>query len=174
LRTSTGWIAVGRLIRVRGNRGEFVGEIYSSLPGRAEKLKDVMLDAGSRRLAARIEQVWHHDGRSVFKFSGIDSISDAEPWAGADVLAPESEQVKPGEGEYSHADLIGCRLVREAGADEIGMVMGVEDYGGPSLLKVQAADGREILVPFVRSICREIDVTAKIIRVDLPDGLLEL
>lgn len=161
-----------------------VGEIYSSLPGRADKLKDVMLDTGSRRLAAQIEQVWHHEGRPVFKFSGIDSISDAEPWAGADVLAPESEQVEPGEGEYSHADLIGCRLVGNAragetgvvtsSAGEIGIVTGLEDYGGPSLLKVEAPDGREILVPFVRSICREIDVTAKIIRVDLPDGLLEL
>ena len=168
----TGWIAVGRLTRVRGNRGELLGEIYSSQPGRAEKLKDVVLEAGGRRLAAQIEQIWHHEGRSVFKFAGIDSISDAEPWAGADVLVPEQQRAEPGEGEYSHADLIGCRVAANAG--EIGIVMGVEDYGGPSLLKVEAADGREILVPFVRSICREIDVTAKIIRVDLPDGLLEL
>jgi 16S rRNA processing protein RimM len=108
----------------------------------------------------------------VFKFVGIDSISDAEPWAGADVLVPESEKSERAEGEYSHADLIGCSMV--AGAGIIGVVVGVEDYGGPSLLKIQATDGRELLVPFVHAICREIDVAAKIIRVDLPDGLLEL
>lgn len=168
----TGWIAVGKLTRVRGNRGELLGEIYSSQPGRAEKLKDVTLEAGGRRLPVRIEQLWHHEGRPVFKFAGIDSISDAEPWAGADVWAPESERIEPEEGEYSHADLIGCSVI---GDDEkIGVVKGVEDYGGPSTLKVEATDGREILVPFVHSICREIDVAAKIIRVDLPDGLLEL
>lgn len=167
-----GWIAVGKLKRVRGNRGELIGEIYSSQPGRAEKLKEVMLEAGGRRKSARIESVWHHEGRIVFKFAGIDSISDAEPWAGADVLAPESEKIEPGEGEYSHEDLTGCKVF--AGAGEIGVVTGVEDYGGPSLLRVEAADGREILVPFARSICRQIDVTAKVIRVDLPEGLLEL
>ena len=56
----------------------------------------------------------------------------------------------------------------------IGVVTGVEEYGGPPLLQVEAADGREILIPFARSICREIDVAAKIIRVELPEGLLEL
>ena len=54
------------------------------------------------------------------------------------------------------------------------MVRGVEDYGGPSLLRVETADGREILIPFARSVCREIDVAAKIIRADLPQGLTEL
>jgi 16S rRNA processing protein RimM len=77
-------------------------------------------------------------------------------------------------GEYSHADLIGCRVVELATAGPVGLVEGVEDYGGPSLLRVKVTDGREILVPFASTICREIDVAAKIIRVELPEGLLEL
>ena len=35
------------------------------------------------------------------------------------------------------------------------------------------ADGREILIPFARSICKVIDVASKTIRVELPEGLLE-
>jgi 16S rRNA processing protein RimM len=171
-----GWIAVGRLFRVRGNRGELVGEIYSSQPGRAEKLRAVVLEVNGRQRPAQIEQVWHHDGRPVFKFSGIDSISDAEPLAGADILAAESERIRPEPGEYSHADLIGCVLVGCKSVDTapIGTVTGVEDYGGAPLLKVEAAEGREILVPFAGAICREIDVARKIIRVELPEGLADL
>jgi 16S rRNA processing protein RimM len=169
-----GWVAVGRLKRTRGNRGELIGEIYSSQPGRAEKLKEVMLDVDGRRRLARIESFWLHDGRPVFKFAGIDSISDAELWQGADVLAPEAERAGPADGEYSHADLIGCSVVPEGAGQPVGVVRGVEDYGGTPLLRLEAADGREILVPFARSICREIDVAAKIIRVQLPDGLMDL
>jgi 16S rRNA processing protein RimM len=165
-----GWIVIGRLFRPRGNRGELLGEIDSSKPGRAEKLKDVMLEANGRKRAAQIEQVWYHDGRPVFKFAGIDSISDAEVWAGAEVLVPESEREATEDGEYSHTDLIGCSLIGDA---PVGIVVGVEEYGGPPLLRVEATDGREILVPFARSICREIDVAAKIIRVELPEGLLD-
>ena len=169
-------IVVGRLIRARGNRGELLGEIYSSHPGRAERLKQVILESSGRRRPSDIEEVWNHDGRPVFKFAGIDSISDAEVWAGADILVPESERAQPEAGEYSHADLIGCSVVSGSGLEltGIGVVKGVEEYGGPPLLKVEALDGREVLVPFVTSICREIDVVAKVIRVELPEGLLDL
>ena len=168
-----GWVNVGRLGRTRGNRGELTGEIYSSQPGRAEKLNNVLLDRDGRQRLVQIERVWSHDGRPVFKFSGIDSISEAEPWQGADVLVPDAERARPEAGEYSHADLIGCSLLPENGA-AVGVVRGVEEYGGPALLRVETAGGREILVPFAKSICREIDVAAKTIRVEIPEGLLEL
>jgi 16S rRNA processing protein RimM len=159
------------LIRARGNRGELVAEIYSLRPGRAEELKSVTLDLGGRRTVAEIERVWVHDGRTVFKFAGIDSIDQAEEWAGADMLVPEAERVKAEEGEFFHADLIGCAVI---GSAPIGIVTAVEEFGGPPLLKVKAPDGREILIPLALSICREIDVRSKTIRVELPEGLLEL
>ena len=170
---------MGRLHHARGIRGELVGEIYSSQPGRAEKLKEVRLDTGSRQRLTQVERVWNHQGRPVFKFAGIDSMSDAELWHGADILVPESERAKPEEGEYSHADLIGCRVLSlKTGADGLGELVGtvaaVAEYGGPPLLELEGPDGREILVPFVRSICREIDVESKVIRAELPEGLTDL
>jgi 16S rRNA processing protein RimM len=165
-------VAVGRLFRVRGNRGELTGEIYSSQPGRGEKLKEVVLELGDGKTRpSRVERIWWHDGRPVFKFEGIDSISDAEQWAGADVLVADSEKEQPEEGAYSHADLIGCALWN--GASKVGMVRSVEDFGGGPLLDVKLEDGREVFVPFARAICKEIDVAGKNIRADVPEGLLD-
>jgi 16S rRNA processing protein RimM len=165
-------VAVGRLFKARGNRGELTGEIYSSQPGRAEKLKDVVLElAGGKARPSKVEDIWWHNGRPVFKFVGIDSISDAELWAGADVLVEDAEKEQPEEGAYSYADLIGCVLWnREVRA---GVVRAVEDFGGGPLLEVKLEDGREVLVPFARSICKEIDVAAKTIRAEVPEGLLD-
>ena len=169
------WIAVGRILRERGRIGELTAEIYSSQPGRAEKLKDVMLGLGGLKRPVQVERLWYHNGRPVFKFFGIDSISDAAVWRGADILAPESERARPEQGEYSHADLIGCEVWTSAGEQPLGVVRGVEDYGGPTLLRVEKTpDGREMLIPFVNAICREIDVARKVIRVELPEGLAEL
>ncbi len=164
-----GEVAVGKVIRARGNRGELVAEIYSSHPGRAEELKDVTLDLDGRRRDLAVERVWIHDGRTVLKFAGIDSIGQAEEWAGADILVPETERVRAGEGEFFHADLIGCAVI---GNQPVGVVKAVEDYGATPLLNVETPDGREVLIPFARSICREIDVAAKMIRVELPEGLI--
>jgi 16S rRNA processing protein RimM len=165
-------VAVGRLFRVRGNKGELTGEIYSLQPGRAEKLKDVVLElADGKTRASKITEIWWHDGRPVFKFEGIDSISDAERWSGADVLVADSERERPEEGAFSHADLIGCVLWN--GELKVGVVRAVEDFGGGPLLDVRLDDGRDVLVPFSRSICKEIDVVEKSIRAEVPEGLLD-
>ena len=164
------WVAIGRLWRTRGNRGELLGELDSSDPAREQKMKEVALEMDGQRQAMRVEEVWRHDGRPVFKFEGIDSISEAEKWEGAELLVPASEVELPEEGAYSYAELVGCRVM---GDRELGVVMEVEEYGGAPLLKVEAGDGREVLIPFARSICTEIDVASKTIRVELPEGLLE-
>jgi 16S rRNA processing protein RimM len=165
-------VAVGRLFRVRGNRGELTGEIYSSQPGRAEKLNHVVLELeNGKSRPSKVEEIWWHDGRPVFKFEGIDSISDAEPWAGADVLVEDSERELPEEGAFSHADLIGCVLWN--GTERAGVVRAIEDFGGGPLLDVKLDDGRDVLVPFSRSICKEIDVVSKNIRAEVPEGLLD-
>ncbi len=165
-------IAVGRLFRARGIRGELTGEIYSSQPGRAEKLKDVVLElADGKTRPSQVEEIWWHSGRPVFKFVGIDSMTDAEAWAGADVLVADSEREMPEEGAYSHADLIDCALWNRD--VKVGVVRRVEDYGGGPLLEIRLEDGRDVLVPFSRAICKEIDVATKNIRAELPEGLLE-
>lgn len=165
-------VAVGRLFKAWGNRGELGAEIYSSHPGRAEKLNDVVLErADGKTRPARVERVWWHDGRPVFKFEGIDSISDAEPWGGADILVADAERELPEEGAFSHADLIGCVLWNRN--EKVGSVRAIEDYGGGPLLDVKLDSGGEVLVPFTLTICKEIDVAAKTIRAELPEGLLE-
>jgi 16S rRNA processing protein RimM len=164
------WVAIGRLWRTRGNRGELLGELDSSDPDRERKLREVALEVDGRRQVMRVEETWRHDGRPVFKFEGIDSISDAEKWEGAEMLVPASEVEPPEEGAFSYADLVGCKVV---GGAVIGVVTEVEAYGGAPLLKLEVADGREILIPFARSICKVIDVASKTIRVELPEGLLE-
>ena len=172
------FVPIGRLLRVRGNRGELVGELDSSDPDRAERLKEVRLELGERSTAVRVEQVWSnpsiYEGRPVFKFEGIDSISDAEPWAGARIFVPPAEVAEPEEGAYTFAQLVGCKVVKLDTSDPIGTVEAVEEFGGPPVLRVRSTDGREFLIPFANSICKQIDPAAKLIGVDLPEGLLDL
>jgi len=168
--SETDWVAVGRLIRTRGNRGELIAEIYSTQPGRAGRLKEVRLEKGALSRTAVVELYWEHDGKPILKFEGMDSISDSEGWAGADILVPESERARPEEGEFSYAELIGCQVL-EAGRP-IGTVEGIDEGGGPPLLRV--AGEKEILIPFAKAFCREIDIERKVIRVELPEGLLDL
>lgn len=166
------WVRAGRLLRTRGRKGELLAHIDSPEPGRAERMQRVLLRRPGQEAVYEVERVWRHAGRPVFKFTGIDSISEAERWEGAEILVPEAERVKLEAGEYYQSDLIGC--VVEDASGVIGKVADVEEGAGPLLLHVARPHGGELLIPFAASICRHIDVAAKRIRVDLPEGLAEL
>jgi 16S rRNA processing protein RimM len=75
-------------------------------------------------------------------------------------------------GTYYEHQLEGCR-VETMGGEVVGTVRRVEGGAGGSRLVVEGARG-EVEVPLAQEICREIDVAAGIIRVDPPEGLLEL
>jgi 16S rRNA processing protein RimM len=118
-----------------------------------------------------VEEVWEHSGELVFKFRGIDSISDAEKLRGAEVQVPRAERVELEPGEYFHSDLIGCEVRERASGRTVGKVTNFEEYGGPPLLEI---DGGRVLIPFVKAICVDIRPDEKLIEVEIPEGLENL
>jgi 16S rRNA processing protein RimM len=60
------------------------------------------------------------------------------------------------------------------GGEAVGTVESILRTGGQDLLSVRKPDGREALIPFVDEICVEVDVEAKRVVVDPPEGLLDL
>jgi 16S rRNA processing protein RimM len=164
---------VAEIVRPRGNRGELVAVSQTDVPGRMENLKRACarLTDGSD-VAVEIDEVWTHKGDWILKFSGIDSIDAADRFRGADLWIPESERgVLPG-GDFFESDLVGCWVIDMATGKRVGEVKGMEHYGGPPLLDVLAGD-RLVLVPFVKSLC-QVDLALRSIRMEIPEGLLDL
>lgn len=167
-----GWVALARLGRPRGNRGELMAIGFAGGPERYRFVKSVRLvfPGSPAGHPAEIESAWEHQGRLVLKFRGVDTISQAEELSGAEVCIPASERTTPGEGEVYESDLIGCVVVDRPTGRELGHVVALRETGGPALLELNGG----LLIPFVRAICVEIDAAAKRIVVELPEGLEEL
>ena len=166
-------MAIAQLGKTRGNRGEVTAVALSSKPERYQALQEVFLfapDGSAGGEKYEIESTWFHGGTLVFKFRGVDSISDAELLYGREVRVPASERTRLDVGEYFQSDLIGCQVVDKRTGDSIGQVTAWDDGGGTGLLVVD----NSLLIPFARSICVEIDPAAKRIAVELPEGLKDL
>ena len=86
------------MAKTQGRRGEVAAEVHSDVPGRLHVGMRVFALADDSRRELKIEDAWPHKNYVVLKFAGVDSISDAEPLQGADVLVPESERALPEEG----------------------------------------------------------------------------
>ena len=167
--------AVAFLHRERGIKGEITAESLTSHPERFAELKRVFLTkAGCETKELDVERVWDFRGSPVFKFRGVDTMTDAEMLRGYEVAIPDSERVALEPGEFFLSDMVGCRLTDRAGL-LIGTVAGFFENGPQVVLEVEAAaDVPMIMVPFVKAFFPEIDVAGKTAIVELPDGLVEL
>ena len=167
------WVTIAVLGKARGNRGEVTAVQLSSRPERYQDLQEVFLfgpglaAAGERR---EVETTWYHLQTLIFKFRGIDDISSAEALYGVEVRVPASQRIPLEEGEYFQDDLIGCDVVDRRTGESLGKVTAWDEGGGSGLLTV----GRDLLIPFARSICVEIDPAHKRIAVELPEGLKDI
>ena len=120
-----------------------------------------------------VEHFWIHGDRVIFKFKGVDTITDAERLAGADVQVPLEQRPATPSGEYYQSDLVGCEVVDQSGR-LLGTVQDFQETGGVPLLEIRTQDGKELLIPFAKALLVEIDLERKRIEVNLPAGLDEL
>jgi 16S rRNA processing protein RimM len=166
-------IAVARVAKTRGVRGEVAAQLLTDFPERFRDLEELIAvtPAGERRTLA-IEESWLHGGRVILKFAGYDTPEDAKELVGYELTVPESEAVELEEGEFFDWQLVGCRVETVAGR-ALGTVAEVLHYGAAPVLVVKDEGRREHLIPLAESICVEINVERKLIRVDPPEGLVE-
>jgi 16S rRNA processing protein RimM len=134
-----------------------------------ERVKNVLVN----QVPMEVERTWMHGQQVIFKFKGVDTISDAERLAGAEVSIPMEQRAPVPEGEYFQTDLLGCEVFDPNGR-RLGTMEAWQETGSVPLLVVKRPDGKELLIPFAKSICTKIDVDQKRIDVILPEGLEDL
>ena len=189
---SEAWVWLALIRRPQGRKGEVFADILTDFPEKfAERRRLWLLPGEAAGAAARTQPSaaattaprvmelaahWLHKGGVVLHFAGVDSISAAETLAGMVVAIPREERAALGEDEVYIGDLIGCTLVDVTGGRqvEIGEIEDVDRTAGPvALLVVKGAAG-EILVPFAKSYLRRIDMGARRVEMELPEGLVDL
>lgn len=167
-------ILVAHIAKTRGLRGEVVADLLTDFPDRFENLKSLIgISGGGAKRSLQIEEQWFHGPRLVLKFNGFDSIDEAKELVDYDLAVLADERVDLPKDSFYEWELIGCRVETIAGKS-IGQVAGVMRTGGVEILRVVDKDGRDRMIPMASDIVIEVDKEQKLIRIDPPEGLLEL
>jgi 16S rRNA processing protein RimM len=164
---------VGRISRPHGLKGQvvvnpetdFVEERFAA--GASVWTRS---SAGEEQLT--VASLRLQNGRPIVGFVGFDRIEDVERLAGQELRVPEDALQPLQAGTYYEHQLVGCVVETTAG-DVVGEVAKVEGGAGASRLVMEGPRG-EILIPLAVDICVDIDVVKKRIRINAPEGLLEL
>lgn len=139
--------------------------------GSLEQLEEVTL-----RRSGEPERTWRilearRQGRVwAVRLEGVADRDAAEALIGCEVLARREQLGEAGEGQHYWADLEGLAVRTEAG-QLLGTVSGLLETGAVDVLVVRGERG-ELLIPLAPYV--RVDLDARTIVVDPPEGLLEL
>jgi 16S rRNA processing protein RimM len=166
-------VLVGRIARPHGLRGEVAVNPETDFVDDRFHTGATVWCRTARGIEALIVVTMRvHKGRPIVGFDGCAKIEDVERLVGAELRVPEASLRPLDEGSYYLHDLVGC-MVETIDQRPVGTVVRVDGGARGSHLAVAGARG-EVLIPLAQEICVEIDVRAKRIRIDPPEGLLDV
>jgi 16S rRNA processing protein RimM len=170
-------LVVGRVVKAHGITGEVVVDIRTDDPdlrfAPGTTLRGRAAKGGAERHYV-VESAREHSGRLLVRLEAVADRNTAESLKGT-IFVVDSEDLPPIEDpdEFYDHQLEGLRVVTTAG-QPVGTVAEVLHTAAGELLAVRAAEGREVLVPFVSAIVTSVSLSGQTIEIDPPEGLLEL
>ena len=167
-------IVVAHIVKTRGLRGEVVADLLTDFPDRFENLTSLIgISSDGVRRSLQIEEQWLHGKRLVLKLAGFDSIDEAKELVDYALAVPAEDRISLPTDTFYDWELVDSRVGTVSG-EQIGYVKEIMRTGGVEILKVVDETGRDRLIPMASDIVVEIDKEKKLIRIDPPEGLLEL
>ncbi|MCA1727512.1 MAG: ribosome maturation factor RimM [Actinobacteria bacterium] len=149
-------IAVGRVTRVHGVRGEVAVQPLSDYPDRFAAGSELHLEDGSTVV---ISAARPHADRILVSFRDIADREAAEALRGAYLFVSEAELPPLPEGSFWPHQLEGCEVRAEDGR-VLGTLTEVLQGPGNDVWAVDGEDGRRLVVA-VRDAVIEVDVGAR-------------
>ena len=167
-------VLIGRVGSPVGIKGEDRITLSAQDSTNLKEGKVLLLERAGKTVSAAVKRLRYQKDRPVVKLEGIDDRNAAEDIRGMEVSISASDLEELPEGEHYVRDLIGCRVI-DAAADgkEIGILRDVIQNTAQSILEVETAEGKSVLIPAVDAFLRSIDEEAGMIEVELIPGFLD-
>ncbi len=167
------YLQIGEIVNTHGVRGEVKVLPLTDSQERFNDLEWVYLEDSNGSIKKQdIEGVKHIKGTVILKLKGIDSIEAAEAVKGHFLLVNRENAVRLPSGSYFICDILGSD-VRDLSGVSLGKLTEVLHTGSNDVYVVKDGEGREILLPALKSVIREVSVEEGVIKVVIPEGLLD-
>lgn len=195
------YLVIGKIVNTHGIKGEVKVMPLTDYPERFEELEWVYLDTGSNKSFTNskqknvntnenknsnsvasdtsnnfkkieIQSVKYFKNTVILKIKGIDTIESAEALKNFELKVDRNHAVKLPKDSFFICDLIGCEVFEETG-NKLGKLNDVLKTGSNDVYIVKPTQGKEILIPALKTVVKDINVIDKKIIVKLPEGLLD-
>jgi len=152
------FLAVGRIGRAHGVRGEVSVQVLTDFPERFAKGAALFVgpEAATAPVPVRVESARPHHRRLLVRLDIAPDRTAAEGLTGQYLFIPTAEAADLGPGEFYPHELIGL-AVAVAGGEDIGAVVEIMETGSADVLIVDGPRGKA-LIPMIDDVIDSIDL----------------
>jgi 16S rRNA processing protein RimM len=166
------YLEVGKIVNTHGIKGEVKVIPLTDDPHRFQKLKKVYIDQINSLKKVEIEEVKYQKNTVILKFKDINDLNTAETLKDLYLKVDRQNAVKLNKDSFFICDLIGCEVSDEKGRS-LGLLKEVLKTGSNDVYAVGFENEKDILIPALKSVVKEISIENKKITVSLPKGLID-
>ena len=171
LQPELNYLAIGRVIRAHGVKGEISVSVLTDFPERFETIERVYLGDEFEATAYRLEKYRWHKKNVLLTLAGIIDRNQAEQLRGQLVQVPIEEAVSLPQGSYYLYQLMGLQVLTTDG-NNLGVIAGIIETGANDVYVVKKDGRQEILLPAIPDVIKSINIEQGQMIVELIEGLI--
>ena len=164
------FLAVGKLHRAHGLKGEIRMSVWTDFPERL--VPGARFYVGEDHQAIQVRSVRAHQRQMIIAFDGYDDREQVSLLRNQVVYVCRSELASLPEDEYYLHQLLGMRVVEADGDRDLGRIVEIVETGANDVYIVRTDSGEEHLIPGSEEVVVDIDFDQAVMRVHLLPGLL--
>ena len=165
------YIEIGQIVNTNGLKGVVKVNPFTDDISKFEDLKYVYIQLKNELKKVKIEQVRYNKNQVLLKLEGIDSIEEAEKYRNFYLKSEKESQEDLGEDTYYIVDLIGLDVYSDKN-EYLGKIEDVFPTGSNDVYVVKDNLGKQILIPAIADVVKEVDLKNKKMTINLIPGLI--
>ena len=167
----TKYLEIGQIVNTFGIKGMVKVKPFTDNIERFDELEKVYIENKKGKKEYEIEEVKYHKNMVLIKFKGIENPEDANLLRESYLLVDRANEKPLEEGTYYIVDMIGLDVYTDEN-EFLGKLEDIFNTGSNDIYVVKNELGKQILLPAIDDVLKEIDMENRKVIVHLIPGLI--
>ena len=167
-------LKVGKIVNTHSLKGEV--KVISSTDfeeQRFEKGSELLITRGNQVIKEVVVESYRtHKNNLLVKFVGIDTIEEAEKLKNLQIKIDSENIGELEENEFYFHEIIGCQVFDENDRN-LGEIIDILTPGANDVWVIKGEEGKEILIPYIEDVVKQIDIINKKVNIEVMEGLID-
>ena len=165
------FLEIGQIVNTFGIKGMVKVKPFTDDITRFDNLKKVYVESNKTKKQYEVEEVKYHKQMVLMKLKGINTPEEADLLRGSYLIINREDEEPLEEGTYYIVDLLGSEVYTDEDV-LLGKLEDIYNTGSNDIYVVKDELGKQVLLPAISDVIKNIDIKNKKITVHIVSGLM--